>query len=197
MRKKPCVPCGVIQMHSLSLSNTFSAKVVLLSVIFQLRFLNLKVMFFFLLITVNVIFPWLNKTFTEWNVNKQNKLSGLNPLSNYADRAAATCLRYRVPRGQRDGSLRPYSHFSRPELLLILPSSSSFVLTRLSGLRSRSTTSQKNLIEESNPDLWICSQYFWALDHRGSQRKYSVSERSWFSNSLNIRSFMCTCISEM
>jgi hypothetical protein len=30
-----------------------------------------------------------------------------------------------VPRGQRDGSLRPYSRFSRPESLLFLPSSSS------------------------------------------------------------------------
>jgi hypothetical protein len=38
-----------------------------------------------------------------------------------------------VPRGQRDGSLRPYSRFSRPEPLLFLSSSSSVVLTRLSG----------------------------------------------------------------
>jgi hypothetical protein len=49
----------------------------------------------------------------------------------------------RASRGQRDGSLRPYSRFSRPELLLFLPSSSSVVLTRLSGPRSRPTTSQK------------------------------------------------------
>jgi hypothetical protein len=39
--------------------------------------------------------------------------------------------------------LRPYSRFSRPEPLLFLPSSSSIVLTRLSGPRSRPTTSQK------------------------------------------------------
>jgi hypothetical protein len=38
-----------------------------------------------------------------------------------------------VPRGQHDGSLRPYSRLSRPEPLLFLPSSSSVVLTRLSG----------------------------------------------------------------
>jgi hypothetical protein len=36
--------------------------------------------------------------------------------------------------------LRPYSRFSRPEPLLFLPSSSSFVLTRLSGPHSRYTT---------------------------------------------------------
>jgi hypothetical protein len=46
----------------------------------------------------------------------------------------------RVPRGQRDGSLRPYSRISRPEPLLFVPSSSSVVLTRLSGPRSRPTT---------------------------------------------------------
>jgi hypothetical protein len=34
-------------------------------------------------------------------------------------------------RGQRDGSLRMYSRFSRPEPLLFLPSSSSVVLMRL------------------------------------------------------------------
>jgi hypothetical protein len=38
---------------------------------------------------------------------------------------------------------RPYSRFSRPGPLLFLPSSSSIVLTRLSGPRSRPTTSQK------------------------------------------------------
>jgi hypothetical protein len=38
-----------------------------------------------------------------------------------------------VPRGQRDGSLRPYSRFSRQEPLLFYSSSSSVVLTRLSG----------------------------------------------------------------
>jgi hypothetical protein len=48
-----------------------------------------------------------------------------------------------VSRSQRGGSLRPYSGFSRPESLHFLPSSSSIVLTRLSGPRSRPTTSQK------------------------------------------------------
>jgi hypothetical protein len=49
----------------------------------------------------------------------------------------------RVQRCQRDGSLRPYSRLSRQEPLLFLQSGSSVVLTRLSGLRSGSTTSQK------------------------------------------------------
>jgi hypothetical protein len=49
----------------------------------------------------------------------------------------------RVPRGQRDGSLRLYSRFSRPQPLLFLSSSSSVVLSKLSGPRSRPTTSQK------------------------------------------------------
>jgi hypothetical protein len=48
---------------------------------------------------------------------------------------------YRVPRGQRDGSLRPYSRFSRQEPLLFYQVAPQFVLTRLSGTRSRPTTS--------------------------------------------------------
>jgi hypothetical protein len=55
----------------------------------------------------------------------------------------------------------PYGRnmFSRLELLLFLQSSSSIVLTRLSGPRSRPTTPQEIWQRrESNPDLWICSQ---------------------------------------
>jgi hypothetical protein len=49
-----------------------------------------------------------------------------------------------------------------------LSSSSSVVLKRLNGSRSRHTTSQKIwLLRESNPDLWSCSQELWPLDHRG------------------------------
>jgi hypothetical protein len=48
-----------------------------------------------------------------------------------------------VLRGRRDGSLRPYSQFSRSEPLLFLPSTSSVVLRRLSGQRSRHTTFRK------------------------------------------------------
>jgi hypothetical protein len=74
----------------------------------------------------------------------------------------------RVPRGKRYGSLRSYSWFSRPEPLLFLSSSSSIALTRLSGPRFRHTIFQKIWqSRETNPDLWICSQELWPLDHRG------------------------------
>jgi hypothetical protein len=39
-----------------------------------------------------------------------------------------------VSRGQRDGFILPYSRFSRPEPLFFLPSTSSVLLARLSGL---------------------------------------------------------------
>jgi hypothetical protein len=54
----------------------------------------------------------------------------------------------RVPCGQHDGSLRPYSRISRPAPLIFLSRSSSIVLTRLSGLRSKPTTSQINLVTQ-------------------------------------------------
>jgi hypothetical protein len=50
----------------------------------------------------------------------------------------------RVSHGQRDGSLQSYSRFSRPEPLLFLLSSSSVVLTRLSGPRSGKSDSARN-----------------------------------------------------
>jgi hypothetical protein len=49
----------------------------------------------------------------------------------------------RVLHGQHNRSLQPYSRFFRPEPLIFLPSSSSVVLTRLSGPRSIPTASQK------------------------------------------------------
>jgi hypothetical protein len=65
----------------------------------------------------------------------------------------------RVSRGQRDGSLQQYSRISRSESVLSLPSSSSIVLTSLSGPCSGLTTSQKIWqCRESNSDLWICSR---------------------------------------
>jgi hypothetical protein len=56
---------------------------------------------------------------------------------------AANFCGKRMSSGQRDGSLRPYSRFSRSQPLLFLSGSSSNVLTSLSGPRSRPTTSQK------------------------------------------------------
>jgi hypothetical protein len=49
----------------------------------------------------------------------------------------------RMLRGLRNGSAWLYSRLSRPEPLLFLSSSSSIVLMRLSGLRSRPSTFQK------------------------------------------------------
>jgi hypothetical protein len=67
---------------------------------------------------------------------------------------SANSWEQRVPRGQRDRSLRPYSRHSRPQPLLFLPNSFSVVLTRLSGPLSRPTISQKIWWRrESNPDL--------------------------------------------
>jgi hypothetical protein len=81
-----------------------------------------------------------------------NKLRALSPRENYTYRATVACWRNwfqicgsKVPRGQRDGYLRPYSRISRPEPLPFLPSCSSIILTRLSGPRYRPTTSQKML----------------------------------------------------
>jgi hypothetical protein len=48
-----------------------------------------------------------------------------------------------VSRSYREGSLLPYSWISRPKSLLFISSSSSIVLMRLSGQRSRPTISQK------------------------------------------------------
>jgi hypothetical protein len=65
----------------------------------------------------------INKVYGSTFIIK-SKLRGLSPPANYTNRAT-------------------YSRLSRPEPLLFLSSSSSVVLTRLSGLRSRPTTSQK------------------------------------------------------
>jgi hypothetical protein len=78
----------------------------------------------------------------------KKNLHGLSLRANYTDRATTACrgsdfqlfADRGVPCGQRNGSIRPYSRFSRQEPLLFLPSSSSVVLTRLSGPRSRPTT---------------------------------------------------------
>jgi hypothetical protein len=65
------------------------------------------------------------------------------PTERLVGEVSANSCEWKVSRGQRNGSPRPYSRFFRPELLLFLPSSSSIVLTRLSGPRSRPTASQE------------------------------------------------------
>jgi hypothetical protein len=85
----------------------------------------------------------------NYNISK-TKFRGLSPQANYTTErpplvgeVSANFCGERVSRVQRNGSPRPYSRFSRPKLLIFLPSSSSIVLMRLSGPRSRPTTSQK------------------------------------------------------
>jgi hypothetical protein len=79
---------------------------------------------------------------------KQKVVRGLSLRANYTDRAKLmpTFADREVPRGQRHGSLQPCSRLSRLEPLLFLPSSSSIVLTRLSGPRSRPINSKKKLV---------------------------------------------------
>jgi hypothetical protein len=61
-----------------------------------------------------------------------------------------------------------YSRIYTLEFLLLLPSSSSVVFTILSEPHSRPTTSQNIWKrQELYPNLWICSQELWPLDHRG------------------------------
>jgi hypothetical protein len=82
-------------------------------------------------------------------VASKTKLRGLSPRANCTKcpplvcRVSANVCKWRVLRGQHSGSLQPYSRISRPEPLLFLPSSSSVILTRLSGHRSRHTAAQK------------------------------------------------------
>jgi hypothetical protein len=76
-----------------------------------------------------------------------------------------------MPRSQRDGSLRPYSRFPKLGPLLFLPSSSSVVLTKLTGPRSRPTTFFSCGARESNP-----GQELWPLDHRGGH-EYNIKNK--------------------
>jgi hypothetical protein len=71
---------------------------------------------------------------SDVTLKTKTKLSGLSPHSNYTDRETAACRR---------SWCQINIGFLDPEPLLFHSSSSSFILTRLSGLRSRPTTSQK------------------------------------------------------
>jgi hypothetical protein len=81
-------------------------------------------------------------------INKK-KLRGMSPPANYSDQATAACQRMPTfaDRGCHVVSVtNPYGRifgFSRLESLLLISNSSSVVLTRLGGPRSRPTTSQK------------------------------------------------------
>jgi hypothetical protein len=82
----------------------------------------------------------------------------------------------RVSRGRHSRSLRPYSRVSRPEPLLFLPSSSSLVLTRLSGLVRKSASARNR-----TRNHWICNQGLWPLDHRGGQCQWWDDNLMWSS----------------
>jgi hypothetical protein len=93
--------------------------------------------------------PWPESASEVYQPSDRSLLAKLVPT--IADRGVASSAQ-RIP--------RPYSRFSRPEPPLFLPSSSSIVLTRLCGPRSRPTGNR-------TLDLWICSQEHWPLDYRG------------------------------
>jgi hypothetical protein len=72
--------------------------------------------------------------------------------------------------------------FSRPEPLLFHASSSSFVLTWLSGPRSRKSSRAENRTR----DLSICSQKLWPLGHRGGQsRNHTIKVEEKYGSILN------------
>jgi hypothetical protein len=100
--------------------------------------------------TVLYLSYWLNlqelalhkkkKTNSVTLVREQSMPTERPPL---VGKNSANFCGYIEPRDQCDGSLRLYSRFSRPERILFLSSSSSVVLTRMSGPRSRPITCQK------------------------------------------------------
>jgi hypothetical protein len=103
----------------------------------------------------------------------KTKLHGLSPRANYTDRATAACRRSDCQLLWIEGAT--WSAWQIPKAVFsvfytgaatFLSSSSSVVLTRLSGLRFRPTTFFQVLpVIEPRPP--ICSQELWPLDHRG------------------------------
>jgi hypothetical protein len=101
------------------------------------------------------------------HLKTKTKLRGPSPRANYTDRENAACRRsehqlLRIQGAMWSAWRTPTAVFSvpsRPEPLLFLPSSSSIVITRLSGPRSRAHYLSENLVA-SGMELW-------PLDHRG------------------------------
>jgi hypothetical protein len=77
------------------------------------------------------------------NMQKKKKVDSVRERLPLVGRVSSNFCGYRMPCGQRGGSLRPYSRFSRPKPLLFLQSTSSIVLTMASRPRSRPNTSNK------------------------------------------------------
>jgi hypothetical protein len=104
---------------------------------------------------------------------------------------------WRVSSGQRDGSLRPCSRISRPELLLFLSSSSSTVLTRLSVLH----LNRANYFYIFQIWLWFLAMLFRfqfqvvfnITTHRSLPWKTHISLTNNYNSAFkNNRKFNCT-----
>jgi hypothetical protein len=110
-----------------------------------------------------------NFTFIRGVVYKKSKLCGLSPplvgkvSAKFLQIEDATWSARRIPTALfSDFWARAATNFSKQLL------NYNCMLTRLSGPRSRPSTSEKIWqCRESNLGLWICSQKLWPLDHRG------------------------------
>jgi hypothetical protein len=123
------------------------------------------------------------KKSSRWNMRtklKKKLTHGLSPHANYTDRVSDRRLSAKLVPTLADrgccvvsATIPPVVNFRFSRLEPLFPrKSSSIIITRLSGPRSSPTTSQKK-IWESNPDLWICGQELWPLDHRGGPMRTS------------------------
>jgi hypothetical protein len=106
--------------------------------------------------------------------SSNKKLRGLSPQANYTTErpplvreVSANIFGKRVSRGQRNGSPRPYSRFSRQEPLLSIQ-----VSPQLYSRGWVDSVPDPQLLRKSvsawnrTRDIWICSQELWPLDHR-------------------------------
>jgi hypothetical protein len=94
--------------------------------------------------------PVTGIAFYFFTSKKKTEVRGLSTRAKYTDRLTATCRRSKCQLLRIEGATwsvwkipTAVLTFSRPEQLLFLSSTSSIVLTRMSGSRSRPTTSEK------------------------------------------------------
>jgi hypothetical protein len=111
-----------------------------------------------------------------FNLNdiKTNSLA-FSTQANYTDWATATGQQILVPtlvdggvsRGQCGGTPTAVNlNFLDRRCALFIPSSSSFIVARLSGPHSRPTAIRKSGSNRNQTwDLWVCSQELWQPDH--------------------------------
>jgi hypothetical protein len=117
------------------------------------------ILFYFLSFPLNRFLKWLPRSRTHDSAPSRKKLARArirksNSVACVHDRTiqierppligevSANFCGWRVPRGQRDGSLRPYSRISRPQPPLFLSSSSSTVLRKSGSAGNRTRTSR-------------------------------------------------------